>query len=822
MSGHRAGPFRRRRKLRLQLLEPRRLLVAEGGHYELSETIDLAEFPGAFEAEIRWGDGAVSAAEVGARQQGGPLRFRFDYSLDTRGFFAGTNRPRRNLLELAGTAVLSQLTDTLSAITPGGFNEWTPNIRHPSAGEPLNPPLHDLPSSLRVAANEIIVYVGSRDFPGNIRGLGGPGGATTFGTPEFLDRVRSRGEPGALLSRPTDFAPAVGSVSFDVDTSTDWYFGADPAGIGPGQVDFVSVAVHELAHVLGFGIAPSWTRLVNANDRFTGAAARAAYAGSGNVPVSGSHWADGVLSRGDRLPSMGAELHTHNGRQMLTALDYAGLKDMGWEVIDSLVTISGAHRFPDDGGPHDGVYVPELVLHSRIDGELVASQVLQRDPVTVTNVAPTLTVVADQRVTAGRTLSITDIGQITDPGYRNTQGGFDTRESFRYTVDWGDGSPLIAGAATTDGTGNSSGRLTRASFDAQHVYASAGEYTVTVRVTDDDGGADEQSFQVLVTAPPALVLELNRNVISENAGEGAAVLTIRRDGPAQLSGQRIDLVSNDETEAELPDSVIIPAGQTEVDVLVRAIDDALLDGTVAVDLTAMADGLVSDTVQLWVEDHESLIAELAADRIREDSTTGVRLTVGRSNTDDSRPLTVAVGGGNVDQLRHPATITIPAGQPQQSVMLFPVDDEDAEPPTTLTFVLTAAGYTAAETTLVIDDDELPAFQNPQDRFDVTGHDGVRASDALRIVNELFRRAGSSFLDPEVEPHAGVFWDVNGDYRITALDALIVINELPNRDSNGHPTADGQRAPMGILRGGKRDPVLADEAEEEPSWMVNLF
>ena len=57
-----------------------------------------------------------------------------------------------------------------------------------------------------------------------------------------------------------------------------------------------------------------------------------------------------------------------------------------------------------------------------------------------------------------------------------------------------------------------------------------------------------------------------------------------------------------------------------------------------------------------------------------------------------------------------------------------------------------------------------------------------ASDALRIINELARRGGEAILDPEVEQPDGVFYDVNGDYKVSALDALNVINELPNRSS----------------------------------------
>jgi len=821
MSNRRARPPRCTRALHAEQLEKRQLLVAEGALYSISESFDAAELPGTLSASIRWDDGSSSPAETSRVGSGGRLRFTFDYSLDSRGFFSGSNQARRESLELAGKIVLSRLTDTLSAIMPGGINTWSPNIRHPSAGAGLNVPLHHLPASLSVAANEIIVYVGSRDFPAGVRGLGGPGAAGSFGTPEFNKIVNSRGEPGALAGNPTDYAPAVGSVSFDVDSSTDWYFGANPDGIEPGQIDFVSVAAHELAHVLGFGIAPSWTRLVNSNSRFTGAASRAAYAGSGGVPVAGAHWADDVRGHDDRVPAMSSELHANTNRHLLTALDYAALDDMGWEVVDTGITVTSSHRFPDDG-PADGTYSPELVLSSRMDGKFVAEIVHPLDSVAVTNVAPTLTVVGDQVVMAGQPLSITDLGTVTDPGYVNLLANPVTREKFRYTIDWGDGSPLTRGVANIDRTGNSSGRLTRGSFDAEHVYTAVGIHTVTVSVSDDDGGMDQQTFTVTVSPPPELVLELDQVAVSEAAGERAARLTIRRNGPGQQAPQTVNLRSSDQTEAELPNSVVIPAGEQAVNVFVRAVDDALLDGDISVELTASSAGLTDKTVALLVKDREELTAQLAAASVSEDSATGVSLTLHRSNTDSDDPLTVTIHGGDGWELQQPATVTIPAEQQTGTVTLIPIDDPDPEPPTALNIVFTAAGYVDDRVTLLIEDDEPPAFQNPHDPFDVSGSDGVQASDALQIVNELMRRAGQNFLDPRSEQPDGVFLDVNGDYQVTALDALIVINELPNRDSNGQPRAESQQQLTGIYPGIGFDPEEDDLAGvQDTGWIGRL-
>ncbi len=770
----------RRRRLSLEPLEHRRLLVSEGALYTITELLDASGLPGEISATVFWGDGTSTSASVTDRSVNDKLHFKFDYSLDTRGFFSGPNQSRRAVLELAGQLLLSQLTDDLAPISPAGQNRWQPNIRHPSATDSVTPPLHNLSPTLRVAANEIIVYPGSRDFPGEVRAVGGPGGVASFsGTKAFVDLVKSRGETGALLSKPTDFAPSHGSVSFDVDSSTAWYFGVDPNGIGKGQVDFLTVAVHELAHVLGFGVAPSWNHKVS-NGMFTGTEARAAYAGSGNVPLSGDHWADLVHSEGGIDPLMSGKILAGQ-RQLMTAIDFAALDDIGWQVAETGVNVSAAQRYADNGE-----FPIQISLRGTVGGQLIAERSFLLAEVTVTNVAPDLAVVADQSAIAGQAISITNIGTISDTGFENTQASPATSESFTYTIHWGDGTANDQGIATIDSQGNGSGAMTVASFDGTHTYASAGNWTVTVEVTDDDGATRQQAFQVFVAQPPRLELELNRPVVSEDEGQGATLLTVSLIGDTSGTPTTVNLQSSDPSELRLPETVVIPAAESSIQVPVEAIDDALLDGDVAVTVTASAADLNSEMIDLLVKDHEALTAEFSTDQVTEGAPAGVELTIGRSNTDTSQPLVISIIGGNATEVDQPAKITIPANQQEQTITLFPTDDDHAELPLQLSYTFTAIGYFQAEAAIELLDDEPPLFQNPVDPFDVSGSDGVRASDALRIINELHRRTTAE-LDPGSEQPGGLYLDVNGDYKVTALDALCVINELAKRNSDGQLT-----------------------------------
>ena len=87
-----------------------------------------------------------------------------------------------------------------------------------------------------------------------------------------------------------------------------------------------------------------------------------------------------------------------------------------------------------------------------------------------------------------------------DPGSDNPAGG--TVETFTATIDWGDGTPPEPGTVTRIKGGP--GVLTTGTVNGSHVYNAGGIYTVTVTVTDDDGGPGSDTLQVKVNNLPGL------------------------------------------------------------------------------------------------------------------------------------------------------------------------------------------------------------------------------------------------------------------------------------------------------------------------------
>ena len=255
------------------------------------------------------------------------LSATINYQFDTNNFF--DTQEKRDLMQSAADTLLSRIDDDLRAIKPGKraffgtADTWTATLNHPETDAPLE--LEDL----TIENNELLIFVGSRSLGARL-GVGGSGGFSASGSPQFVATVKARGEAGARRSNPTDIGPWGGSIAFNTDAN--WHFGSGTAGLSSNESDFLSVAMHELMHVLGFGAARSWTRFVDStNTQFTGPASIAAY-GLGHPPLDADlhHWSKRLTHFSDPV-SMSAKLLS--GRRVLpTELDFSGLADVGWQI----------------------------------------------------------------------------------------------------------------------------------------------------------------------------------------------------------------------------------------------------------------------------------------------------------------------------------------------------------------------------------------------------------------------------------------------------------------------------------------------------------
>src|SRR2546426_1123569 len=122
---------------------------------------------------------------------------------------------------------------------------------------------------------------------------------------------------------------------------------------------------------------------------------------------------------------------------------------------------------------------------------LEGSLVLFRSPVMVNNVAPTITAPANQTANEGASTSFM-LGSFSDPGVNDTPWAVD--------IDWGDSSSHMTFSAPAQGPITAQNHT----YDDNTTPPATG-YTVTVKVTDKDGGTDSKTFKVTVAnvAPTA-------------------------------------------------------------------------------------------------------------------------------------------------------------------------------------------------------------------------------------------------------------------------------------------------------------------------------
>jgi hypothetical protein len=175
------------------------------------------------------------------------------YGGDPSGFFKSHPQALADL-QRAGQILGSQLNNKLAAIQPGPGQSWTAGFADPRN---IGAPQATL-KNLAVPANTLIVYVAAGNYAKTTLMVGTEGrtvvGSVT-GPPAWQSVVAARGQAGPLAG---DGGTLWGG-SLTVNTNVSWSFSGTP---GPGQYDFVTLSLHELGHVLGFGgkSLPAWTR----------------------------------------------------------------------------------------------------------------------------------------------------------------------------------------------------------------------------------------------------------------------------------------------------------------------------------------------------------------------------------------------------------------------------------------------------------------------------------------------------------------------------------------------------------------------------------
>ena len=189
---------------------------------------------------------------------------------------------------------------------------------------------------------------------------------------------------------------------------------------------------------------------------------------------------------------------------------------------------------------------------------------------------------------------------------------------------------------------------------------------------------------------------------SVNEGD-TTTLTLLLTTPTN-SDTTVSLTIDDSTEASSPTSVVIPAGQTSVDVTISALNDNLVDGDQAVSLTASSAGLADATASLSVIDVDttSIGVALASGSVNEGDSTTLTVSLSTPTTTDT---TVSLTVDDVTEASAPTTVTIPAGQASVDITVTALADNLVDGDQTVGLTASSLGLTDATASLgVIDTD----------------------------------------------------------------------------------------------------------------------
>jgi hypothetical protein len=222
---------------------------------------------------------------------------------------------------------------------------------------------------------------------------------------------------------------------------------------------------------------------------------------------------------------------------------------------------------------------------------------------------------------------------------------------------------------------------------------------ITLRADDGSGHAGDSGV-FNVQSMGALTL-----VVPANASEGAAPLTATVSTPATVAADlTVNLASSDTTEATVPATLTIPAGQKSATFPVTIADDLSLDGPQTATITASSGATTNGQAAITVNDNETATLAVSAPA----TTTEGAGTLQGSVTLSAAPanaITVNLTSSDPTEVTVPAAVVLAAGQTSVSFTLSVVNDTQIDGTQNATITAHVTNWTDGSANIAVQDNE---------------------------------------------------------------------------------------------------------------------
>lgn len=254
------------------------------------------------------------------------------------------------------------------------------------------------------------------------------------------------------------------------------------------------------------------------------------------------------------------------------------------------------------------------------------------------------------------------------------------------------------------------------------VVIPAGQTTATFDVTILDDAVLDGSQAATATASAAGYLSGSGTMLVHDNESAPLVVNLPptvAEGGAPVSGTvsvasapvvdvTVALASNDVTEAAVPASITIPAGQTSASFNLTPVDDDLIDGTQTVQITASVNGWAAGSTSILVEDNEIRQLGLV---LPTSATEGGAAISGKVTIPGALPstITVTLQSSDTTEIILPPSVKLFAGETMASFPITVIDEGLIDGAQPVTLSATAPDLAGASGNITVEDNDPHHF-----------------------------------------------------------------------------------------------------------------